>query len=195
MGEASKILLHACCGPCASACIERLRAEGLEPVVFYSNANIAPDGEYRHRRDEARRLAGIMGAEFVEDTGASHAEWREKVARGFEDAPEGGERCRRCFEFNLARAAGQAARMGIGFTTSLTVSPHKRSATVFEAGRAAGGGAFRPFDFKKRDGFRRSVTLAKEFGLYRQDYCGCEFSRRDREAGAAGRPPGGTPNG
>jgi len=195
MGEATKILLHTCCGPCASACIERLRAEGLEPVVFYSNANIAPDEEYRHRRDEARRLADIMGVEFVEDTGAAHSEWREKVAKGFEGAPEGGDRCRRCFEFNLTRAAGQAASLGIGFTTSLTVSPHKRSATVFEAGRAAGGDAFKPYDFKKRDGFRRSVALAKEFGLYRQDYCGCEFSRRGRDAGAERRQPEGNTDG
>lgn len=177
--SAPKTLLHVCCGPCASACIERLRGDGREPVMFFSNANIAPREEYARRLESARALADAMGAEFVEDTGADHAEWLEKAARGFEDAPEGGERCRRCFEFSLSRAARFAASHGFGsFTTSLTVSPHKRSATVFEAGRAAGGDSFAEYDFKKRGGFLRSIELARQFGLYRQDYCGCEFSRR-----------------
>lgn len=177
------ILLHTCCGPCASACIERLRQEGREPAVFFSNANIAPDGEYEKRLDSARRLAAETGVEFIEDRGVSHDEWLEKVARGFESEPEGGERCRRCFEFNLSRAAAFAAGHSFReFTTSLTVSPHKRSATVFEAGRAAAESqpstSFAPFDFKKGNGFLRSIALAKQFGLYRQTWCGCEFSRR-----------------
>lgn len=174
-----KILLHTCCGPCASACIERLREEGFDVTLFFSNANIAPQEEYARRRDTARHLAELTGAGFVEDEEASHNEWLETVAKGFEGEPEGGTRCRRCFEFNLARAAAYAKGHGFGkFTTSLTVSPHKRSATVFEAGREAGGEAFAEMDFKKRDGFRRSVALAAEYGLYRQSYCGCEYSMR-----------------
>jgi predicted adenine nucleotide alpha hydrolase (AANH) superfamily ATPase len=177
----AKILLHICCGPCASACIERLRHEGFDVTLFFSNANIAPRDEYELRRDTARRLAEITEADFVEDTDASHQEWLENVAKGLEGEPEGGARCRRCFAFNMSRAAAYAKENGFEkFTTSLTVSPHKRSATVFEAGREAGGEAFAEIDFKKRDGFKRSVTLAAEYGLYRQSYCGCEFSLRDR---------------
>lgn len=194
-GERGDILLHACCGPCASACVERLRREGRRPTIFFSNANIAPDVEYARRLDSARKLADAMGVEFVEDDGVTHGEWLEKVAKGYESEPEGGERCRRCFAFNLARAAAFASANGFDeFTTSLTVSPHKRSATVFEAGRAAAAGeggaaAFAEFDFKKADGFLRSIALAREFGLYRQTWCGCEFSRR----GAAEK--GGADNG
>lgn len=182
-----RTLLHICCGPCASACVERLRDEGHEPLLFFSNANIAPREEYQRRLDSAKKLAAATGVELVEDTGASHSEWLEKVARGFEDAPEGGERCRRCFEFSLSRAAEFAAAHGCGsFTTSLTVSPHKRSATVFEAGRAAGGGLFAEYDFKKRNGFLRSIEMSRRLGLYRQDYCGCEFSRRAADVAGGG---------
>ncbi len=192
------ILLHTCCGPCASACAERLRGAGCDVTLFFSNANIAPAEEYVRRREAARRLADLTGIAFVEDTGASHAEWLETVAKGLENEPEGGARCRKCFEFSLRRAAAYAREHGFDtFTTSLTVSPHKRSQTVFEAGRAAGGDAFAEEDFKKRDGFRRSVTLAAEYGLYRQSYCGCEFSRRQSTAvpagnAASGGPPAGT---
>ena len=92
----SKILLHICCGPCASACIERLREEGFDVTLFFSNANIAPREEYEHRCDTARRLAELTDTPFVEDADASHAEWLEKVAKGFENEPEGGARCERC---------------------------------------------------------------------------------------------------
>lgn len=176
----AKVLLHICCGPCASACVERLRTLGHEVVLYFSNANIAPAGEYEKRLEAARQLASATGTELVEDRGASHGEWLDVVAKGFEDEPEGGARCRRCFAFNLARAAKYAAERGFDkVTTSLTVSPHKRSATVFEAGRTACGAAFLEENFKKRDGFRRSLELSAEYGLYRQAYCGCEFSLRD----------------
>lgn len=186
----NRVLLHACCGPCSSACIERLRDEGKEVTVFYSDANIAPASEYRRRRDNARKLAEEMGVPFVEDTGADHGDWLEKVAKGLEDAPEGGARCRRCFEYNLRRTAAYAEARGFPlFTTSLTVSPHKRSELVFEAGRAAGGDRFLAEDFKKKEGFKRSVVLAKEHGLYRQRFCGCEFSKGERFPGDAPARP------
>ena len=176
----SKILLHICCGPCASACVERLKAAGHEVTMFFSNANIAPEGECDKRFEAAQTLAAATGTEIVRDTEVTHAEWLERVARGFEQEPEGGARCRRCFEFNLARAAKFARENGFDkFTTSLTVSPHKRSATVFEAGHAAGGDAFAEENFKKRNGFKRSLELSEQYGLYRQSYCGCEFSRRE----------------
>lgn len=181
----ARILLHMCCGPCASACLERLRAEGHEVTLFFSNANIAPDSEYRRRFSAADKLATATNTPLVEDSEVSHAEWLKEVASGLEDEPEGGERCRRCFAFNLKRAASFAKDNGYDiFTTSLTVSPHKRSALVFMVGREVGGDTFLEEDFKKRNGFLRSIELSEALGLYRQDYCGCEFSLRDAVARA-----------
>lgn len=203
MAKDGKLLLHTCCGPCASACVDRVREDGLEPVLFFSNANIVPREEYLKRLDAAKRLAAAEGVELVEDAEADHAEWLEKVAKGFENEPEGGARCRRCFAFSLSRAAAYAAANGYAsFATSLTVSPHKRSATVFEAGREAAANVqpvgaplqaarFAGYDFKKRDGYKRSVEKAKALGLYRQDYCGCEFSRRGRKGLASAAPESG----
>ena len=175
----ARLLLHICCGPCATACVERLREEGHDVTLFFSNANIAPETECERRLETARKFADAAGVPLVADEGASHDDWLREVASGFEAEPEGGRRCRRCFEFNLRRAAAYARANDFdAFTTSLTVSPHKRSETVFEAGRAADAALFREENFKKRDGFKRSLALSAELGLYRQNYCGCEFSLR-----------------
>ena len=188
-----KVALHVCCGPCASACVPALRDLGNEVALFFSNSNIDTEAEFEKRLDNARKLAEADGVELVADT-YDHADWYENVAKGFEDAPEKGARCARCFRYNLARTAAWAAEHGYeAFTTSLTVSPHKVSPMVFEAGADAawgvsakdcGGSAaaapkFLPVDFKKKDGFLRSLRRAAELGLYRQSYCGCEFSRRN----------------
>ena len=187
-----KVLLHTCCGPCASACVPALRDLGNEVALFFSNSNIDAEAEFEKRLDNARTLADAEGVELAADI-YNHVDWLEKVAKGFEDEPEKGARCARCFRYNLARTAAYAAAHGYdAFTTSLTVSPHKVSRTVFEAGAEAawsasakdcGGSAaaapeFLPVDFKKKDGFLRSLRRAAELGLYRQSYCGCEFSRR-----------------
>lgn len=169
------ILLHCCCAVCASSCIERLLGEGRRVTLFFSNSNIAPKEEYDRRLDAMRKLAGIVGLELVVDD-YDHAAWREAVA-GLENEPERGKRCPACFRYSLARSAARAAELGIGhFTTSLTVSPLKDSRTIFAVGGAFPG--FAAMDFKKRDGYLRSGILAKEYGLYRQKYCGCEFSYR-----------------
>ena len=213
-----KVLLHTCCGPCASACVPALRDLGNEVALFFSNSNIDAEAEFEKRLDNARTLAAAEGVEVVADS-YDHADWLEKVAKGFEDEPEKGARCARCFRYNLARTAAYAAAHGYdAFTTSLTVSPHKVSRMVFEAGAdaawwagrgrpayvagrghpayVAGRGRpayvarapsplqssapeFLPVDFKKKDGFLRSLRRAAELGLYRQSYCGCEFSRRN----------------
>ena len=188
-----KVLLHTCCGPCASACVPALRDLGNEVALFFSNSNIDAEAEFEKRLDNARTLADAEGVELAADA-YDHADWLEKVAKGFEDEPEKGARCARCFRYNLARTAAYAAAHGYdAFTTSLTVSPHKVSRMVFEAGADAawgvsakdcGGSAaaapkFLPVDFKKKDGFLRSLRRAAELGLYRQSYCGCEFSRRN----------------
>ena len=176
-----RVLLHVCCGPCASACVPRLKDEGREVTMLFANSNIDTAGEFEHRRAEAERLAAHDGVAFA-SLPYDHADWLEKVAKGFEDAPEKGERCARCFRYNLGKAAEWAAAHGFdSFTTSLTVSPHKPSEVVFAAGREVaekGGTAFLPEDFKKREGFKLSVARAKELGLYRQSYCGCEFSKK-----------------
>lgn len=172
-----KILLHICCGPCATACIERLKSEGHEITLLFSNANIAPTSEYIRRLEAAQTLAQITNTPLIIDDTVTHQEWLTTVATGYEYEKEGGARCRRCFEFNLTRAKKYLDTLNLdGFTTSLTISPHKRSSLVFEAGLSAGGPLFLPFDFKKKDGFKRSLILSKEYNLYRQSYCGCEFS-------------------
>ena len=183
--KTTSILLHACCGPCSTHCVEELRRGGCEPTVFFSNSNIMPTEEYELRLESAKKFAVEVGAEFVEDP-PDNAAWLEAV-KGLENEAEGGKRCEECFRFNLGRAARYAAEKGFGkFTTSLSVSPRKRSSMVFEAGDAAAktvGGltAFARFDFKKKNGFLESVRLSEKHGLYRQDYCGCVFSKRSRE--------------
>ena len=204
-----KVALHVCCGPCASACVPALHDHGNEVVLFFSNSNIDTEEEFEKRLANARKLAEAEGVEIVADA-YDHADWLEKVAKGLEDAPEKGARCAKCFRYNLARAAAWAAEHGCeAFTTSLTVSPHKVSAMVFAAGedaaweasaKACGGSAaaapkFLPVDFKKKDGFLRSLRRAAELGLYRQSYCGCEFSRRqdDGSPESSRRQDGGSP--
>ena len=151
-------------------------------VLFFSNCNIDTREEFEKRLAEARKLAAADGVELVADE-YDHADWLEKVAKGFEQEPEKGARCARCFRYSLARTAAWAAAHGYeAFTTSLTVSPHKFSPAVFAAGREAAergiGLSFLEVDFKKKDGFLRSLKRSSELGLYRQDYCGCEFSHR-----------------
>jgi epoxyqueuosine reductase len=175
MTEGSKILLHACCGPCASASVERLRKEGYEPLLYYANSNIWPENEWDKRRLYIERLADILGAELIIEPYA-HDEWKQSV-RGFEAEPEGGPRCKACFAYNLELAAVKARDAGIHrFTTTLTISPHKNSGIIFSVGNRSA--RFLPVDFKKRSGFKRSIELSKRFDLYRQDYCGCEYSIR-----------------
>ena len=177
-----KVLLHVCCGPCASACVRRLAADGHEVTMFFSNSNIDSEEEFIRRREAAAKLAEADGAELVCGN-YDHARWLAEVAEGREDDPEKGERCRRCYRYNIARAAEYARGNGFdAVTSSLTVSPHKPSRSVFSAGEDAVADfppvGFLHEDFKKREGFKTSVSRAKELGLYRQDYCGCEFSRR-----------------
>jgi hypothetical protein len=169
-----RILLHVCCAPCATHSIEKLGAT-YDVTLFFSNSNIHPRDEYETRLAQARKLADLTGCRLIEDA-YDHAAWLAFIA-GFEAEPEKGRRCLKCFEYNLARAAQCARRNGFdGFTTTLTISPHKRSPDIFRVG--AGLGDFLAVDFKKRDGFRRSIELSRQYGLYRQAYCGCEFSRR-----------------
>ncbi|MFA6619010.1 MAG: epoxyqueuosine reductase QueH [Candidatus Neomarinimicrobiota bacterium] len=171
-----KILLHTCCAVCASACLERLASEDLEPVLFFSNHNISPKEEYQRRLEAARKLSKLLKVELIEDI-YDHASWLE-VVKGYEDEPEKGSRCGLCFNYSFARTAAYAEEHGFEhFTSTLTVSPHKISKMIFKIGEKYP--AYRPWDFKKKDGFKRSNELSRELELYRQNYCGCEFSLRD----------------
>ena len=188
-----KVLIHSCCGPCASACVPRLQDEGHEVTMYFANSNIDTAAEFEKRKGEAKKLADHDRVGFAAEP-YDHEEWLREVASGFEHEPEKGARCERCFRYNLAKTAAYAKAHGFdAFTTSLTVSPHKVSEVVFAAGREAAreiGDAARPEsapyqspvfieeNFKKREGFKLSLKRSAELGLYRQSYCGCEFSKR-----------------
>ena len=172
-----RILLHVCCGPCSTSSVERLLSEGYEPVLFFSDSNIFPHEEFMKRYENLLIVARLHGLEVILDDW-DHEAWLDAV-KGHEEDREHGERCLICFRFNLERTARKAEELGIeAFATTLTVSRFKPSAAIFRIGDEFPG--FQRIDFKKKDGFSRSVQLSKELGLYRQDYCGCEFSLRDR---------------
>ncbi len=172
------ILLHTCCAPCASHCVLALRNLGHSVTLFFSNANIAPYDEYIRRLAAVQLLAQRLEVPLLTDK-PDHADWLGKVACGFEREQERGPRCARCFRYSLGRTRAAMAEAGFdAFTTTLTVSPHKHTPTLFEVGRSLDAERFLAIDFKKNDGFKHSLRLAAEFGLYRQSSCGCEFSVR-----------------
>ena len=169
-----KILVHCCCGPCATSSIQRLLDEGYEPVLCYGNSNIWPREENDLRYENLLKVSEYFGDLEVIRQDYDHDAWLQFI-RGLEDEPEHGKRCLKCFEFNLRAAAKEAEQRGIGlFTTTLTVSRFKDSKSIFNVGEQFG--SFEKIDFKKQDGFAKSCAMAKELGLYRQQYCGCEFS-------------------
>ena len=169
-----KILVHVCCGPCATSSIKRLLDEGWEPLLFFSDSNIWPEEEFEKRYSTLLQVASFYNLPVIKDE-YHHEKWREWV-KGFEDEPEHGKRCQRCFRFNLLRTEEKAKELGVSsFCTTLTVSRFKNSKTIFHEGEDLEG--FEAIDFKKKDGFALSCAISKEMGLYRQSYCGCEFSK------------------
>ncbi len=177
-----KLLLHACCAPCSSYVLEYLTMF-FDITVFYCNPNITDKDEYEHRLAELYKLCERApfgkGVQIVDDGYAPDAFF--EMAKGFESEPEGGRRCDRCFALRLSRATDYAKENGFPrFATTLTVSPHKNACLINEIGSAESersGVSYLPSDFKKRGGYQRSIVLSKEYGLYRQQFCGCEFSR------------------
>jgi predicted adenine nucleotide alpha hydrolase (AANH) superfamily ATPase len=173
-----KVLLHACCGPCASHCINALRDEGHDVTLFFSNANIAPDAEFHKRLDALRHVADHLKVPVLVDN-PDHNDWLGTVAKGFEHEKEGGARCECCFRYNLERTFRMMLQQGLDmFTTSLSVSPHKHTPAIFKAGQELDRKRFLAINFKKEGGFRKSMQISERLGLYRQNYCGCEFSQR-----------------
>ncbi len=188
-GRRPRLLLHACCGPCSSAVLEQLCAH-FEITILYYNPNIWPPEEYRRREAELERFvadAHPPGVTVVEDR-YDPQEFYAAV-RGLENEPERGGRCTLCYRLRMRRAAEYAAAHGFDwFTTTLSISPHKDAERINRLGQelsAEFGVPHLPSDFKKRNGYLRSLQLSAEYGLYRQDYCGCVFSASARENGSA----------
>lgn len=178
------LLLHVCCAPCSSSVLERL-AEAFRVRVFFDNPNLDSPEEFERRLSETRRLADETGwAKVVAASPYQPETWREAV-RGLEGEPEGGLRCRACFALRLGNAAREAAVQGLPyFTTTLTLSPMKDAALLNSLGEEAAkaaGVTFLASDFKKRGGYPRSIELSRLHSLYRQDYCGCVFSKIERD--------------
>lgn len=175
-----KVLLHSCCGPCSTACIERLK-EYVDVTIIYYNPNIEPQDEYELRKSEQIRLLNILDIPYI-DCDYDNDNFR-RVTEHLSEEPEGGKRCGVCFGLRLKYTAMIAKRHGFDyFGTTLTVSPHKNSDIINKIGEKVGeniGIKYLYADFKKREGYKRSIELAKEYDLYRQDYCGCLYSKRE----------------
>lgn len=184
-GAAPRLLLHSCCAPCSSYVLEYL-SEYFEITDFFFNPNIEPESEYRKRECELERLIERMNpAHPISFVKGDYDPARFYAAvRGLEHIPEGGERCFACYRLRMEEAAIIAKNGGYDyFTTTLSVSPLKNAEKINEIGEELEkkyGVRHLPSDFKKRNGYLRTITLSKEFGLYRQDYCGCVFSKAER---------------
>lgn len=180
-GAAEKrVLLQACCAPCASHCLSELAGKTRVTVYFY-NPNLSDREEYEKRRAELLRLIGETGWADALDCAYAPEDFAA-VAAGYEDAPEGGARCARCFRLRLEHTAAAAKENGYDlFGTTLTLSPLKNADLINRIGFEAGeryGVEYLPSDFKKRGGYQHSLDLSREHCLYRQNYCGCVFSKR-----------------
>ena len=170
------ILLHCCCAPCSTTCIEELIDDGYNIILWFSNDNIYPKEENEKRFEHLIKLAQFHNLKVIRNT-YDHDKWLEAVS-GLETEKEGGERCSICFDYNLGITYKKALELGIEyFTTTLTVSRYKNSFKIFKVGNKYSG--FVEKNFKKNDGYARSIKISKELNLYRQKYCGCEFSLRD----------------
>ncbi len=182
-----KLLLHSCCAPCSSYVLEYL-SEYFQITVFYYNPNIYPPEEFSKRKEEQKRFIEKLSVKnpisFI--AGEFEDEKFYEMAKGLENEKEGGQRCRKCYALRLEKTAKLAKDMGFDyFTTTLSISPHKDSAVLNEVGGEIAkkqGVKYLFSDFKKKGGYKRSCELSQEYGMYRQDYCGCVFSARDRRA-------------
>ena len=181
-----RLLLHGCCAPCSSYVLEYL-SQFLSITIYYYNPNISSYEEYEKRYEELSRLISALPQKHP--VSLIKGEWEhekfDRMCQGLEDLPEGGARCYRCYEMRLEKAAQIAKEGGYDmFTTTLSISPHKNAAWLNEIGERIGqvyGVKHLPADFKKKGGYARSIELSKEYGLYRQDYCGCVYSQKKKQ--------------
>ena len=182
-GRTPSVLLHVCCAPCSSYCLEYL-SDYFDITVYYYNPNITKPEEYAYRLSEEKRYIALR-TDFRHPVGMTESEYDPKVffeaVKGLEKEPEGGARCEKCFRLRLEASAKKAKVLGVDcFTTTLTISPLKNAALLNEIGEEMGeryGVMWLPSDFKKKEGYKRSIVLSHEYDLYRQNYCGCVFSR------------------
>lgn len=194
-----KLFLHSCCAPCSSYVLEYLR-KYFQITVFYYNPNISMEPEYRKRVEEQKKLIAAYNKQVKNDSdngeskegylidiveGDYEPEKFFEIAKGLEQCPEGGERCFACFRLRLEKTAKKAVEENYDyFATTLTISPLKNAAKLNEIGEQLAeeyGISWLPSDFKKKNGYKRSIELSKEYDLYRQDYCGCIYSKLERE--------------
>lgn len=184
--ETPRLLMHSCCAPCSSYCLSYL-AEYFSITVLYYNPNISPEDEYYKRIKEQSRLVDVLPVKNKISFAEGEYEPLEffKMAEGMEDMPEGGARCFKCYEMRQRKAAEYALAHGFDyFTTTLSVSPHKNAQVLNETGlrlEKEYGVKYLVSDFKKKGGYQKSIQYSREYNLYRQDYCGCIFSKRERE--------------
>ncbi len=185
-GKVPSLLLHSCCAPCSSYCLEYL-SQYFKITVFYYNPNIYPEEEYYKRVEEQKKFISLLPAKYPIsfEEGAYDTARFYAMAKGLEDCPEGGERCFRCYELRLREAAELAKKRNMDyFTTTLSISPLKNAEKLNEIGDALAkeyGISYLNSDFKKKNGYKRSVELSEEYGMYRQYYCGCVFSKKQRD--------------
>ena len=183
-GERPRLLLQSCCGPCSSYVLEALTPYFRVTVLYY-NPNIQPRAEYDLRLENQRKIIAALPTPSAVDILECDydGEKYDAAVKGLESEPEGGARCTVCFRLRLEETAKRASELGYDwFCTTLTVSPHKDAERLNQIGSTLGeryGVPFLPSDFKKREGYKRSIQLSKEYELYRQDYCGCLYSKSE----------------
>lgn len=182
VGAKPNLLLHVCCAPCSTHVIQLLKHD-FEVTTYFYNPNIHPQEEYERRLKEMRVLVEKTGVKLIQ--GEYDLERWFKATKGYEEEREGGKRCEICYRLRLEQTARFAIENGYDhFTTTLSISPHKKAAPINSIGEDLAqkyGLNFYSADFKKKDGYKISCQLSKEYGLYRQDYCGCTYSRAERE--------------
>ena len=174
-----KLLLHTCCGPCVINVIKQL-SQNYEVTVFYFNPNIHPRKEYLVRKNEITKYLDKIGADFIEGE-YNTKKWFE-LTQGLEHEPERGKRCDICFEFRLGETVKKAKELGMdAFATSLSISPHKNYQSISSIGQRLAREhniEFVDHDWKKQDGYKHACEMARDEGFYRQNYCGCVYSKR-----------------
>ena len=189
-GEKPSLLLHACCAPCSSHTLTVL-TERFDITIYFCNPNIAPEKEFEYRSSELKRLVSEMGLSINIIEEPYDPEPFFALAKGLEELPERGERCQRCIELRLKMSAAKAKELGCDyFTTTLTISPHKDCSFINRCGGMTAEKYGVPYlfsDFKKHDGYKHSIELSKQYGLYRQNYCGCVYSKINSEKQRAHR--------
>ncbi|MEA2013643.1 MAG: epoxyqueuosine reductase QueH [Verrucomicrobiota bacterium] len=174
------ILLHTCCGPCFTSCAKRLLDENYSVTAYFLNDNIDTKTEFCKRLDNALSVCDYYGLKLIVNP-YNHCNWLKYIT-GLEKEPEKGARCTKCFEYSLKKSAEYANAHGFDFfTTTLTVSPHKSSDLIFSIGKKINN--FLEINFKKEDGFKKSIEISKKLNLYRQKYCGCEFAKAEAMLG------------